>query len=323
MTKSMQRALTSKWLLVVTEYERVKAGQSKCFKTVNELCEAYKVNRKDIRKYYERWVKSGKKEEGLLPKKRGPRPGSCRKLTKEEERTIVKIKRRLGTSPFELVEMIKPHIEAPPSVRTIYRIFQRYPLNEKRKKAIKRYEKRYPGELMHADTKALAKTLLVERKKKWLFGLIDDCTRLVYVEVVDRPTAAEASQACSRGFKWFWAHGIRAEEVMTDNGVEFTSYTSQKAKKTHFFETALRMFDVKHVYTRPYRPQTNGKIERFWKTLMNECLDTIEKGLEYRELEAEIMGFVYRYNYQRRHGAIEYRTPLEKLQDIANLLPKL
>jgi transposase InsO family protein len=323
MTKSMQRALTSKWLLVVTEYEKVKAHKSKCFKEVGDLCEAYRVQRKDIRKYYERWIRSGKQEASLMPQPRGPRPGQYRKLSKDEERLLVTIKRRLGASPYEMLEMVKSHIELPPSVRTIYRVFERYPLNERRKKAIKRYEKRYPGELLHADTKWLAKTLCVDRKKRWLFGLLDDCTRLTYVEMLDHMTAAEASQACVRGLKWFRAHGIRAEHVMTDNGVEFTSYTSQKAKETHFFETTLRMFDVQHDYTRPYRPQTNGKIERFWRVLMNECTDAITKGLEYKELEAEILGFVYRYNYQRKHGALAYKTPLEKLQHIADLLPKL
>lgn len=323
MTRSMQRALTSKWLLVVTEYEKVKANKSKHFKKVSDLCEAYRVHRKDVRKYYERWIRSGQQEASLLPQKRGPRLGQYRKLHKDEERLLVKIKRRLGASPYEMLEMVKEHIAVPPSVRTIYRIFERYPLNKRRKQAIKRYEKRYPGELLHADTKGLAKTLYVDRKKRWLFGLLDDCTRLTYVEMLDHMTAAETSQACVRGLKWFRAHGIRSERVMTDNGVEFTSYTSQKAKETHFFETMLRMFDVRHDYTRPYRPQTNGKIERFWKILMNECTDAITKGLEYKELEAEILGFAYRYNYHRKHGSLEYRTPLEKLQQIADLLPKL
>ena len=323
MTKSMQRALTSKWLLVVTEYEKIKAHKSKHFSTIGDLCDAYRVHRKDIKKYYERWIKSGRQESGLLPQKRGPRPGQYRKLHKDEERLLVRIKRRLGASPYEMLDMVKEHIEVPISVRTVYRIFERYPLNEKRKKAIRRYEKRYPGELLHADTKHLAKTLCVDRKKRWLFGLLDDCTRLTYIEMLDHMTAAETSQACARGLKWFRAHGIRAERVMTDNGVEFTSYTSQKAKDTHFFETTLRMFDVQHTYTRPYRPQTNGKIERYWKILMNECTDAITRGLEYKEQEAEMLGFAYRYNYQRKHGSLEYKTPLEKLQQIADLLPNL
>ena len=323
MTKTMVRGLTSKWRLVLSEYEKVKAGQSESFNSVDKLCQAYQVHRKDIRKYYERWVKSGKSDDSLLPLKRGPREGLYRSLTKEEERLLVQVKRRLQTSSFETLELVKPYLPVSPSVRTVYRIFKRYPLNERRKEAIKRYEKRYPGELLHADTKGLAKTILIDRQKYWLFGLIDDCTRLVYIEIIQRQTASEVSSACVRGMKWFWAHGIRAEEVMTDNGVEFTAFTSQKAKETHFFETTLKMFEVRHVYTRPYRPQTNGKIERFWKTLIEECLDRIDHGLEYKELKEKLLEFMERYNYKRPHGAINYQTPFEKLETIAGMLPKL
>ncbi|OGW86970.1 MAG: hypothetical protein A3C35_00330 [Omnitrophica bacterium RIFCSPHIGHO2_02_FULL_46_11] len=323
MTQTMVRGLTSKWRLVLCEYEKVKSGQSRCFDSIGKLCQAYQVHRKDIRKYYERWVKSGKSDESLLPLRRGPREGLYRQLTKGEERLLVQVKRRLRTSPFETLELVKPYLPVPLSVRTVYRIFKRYPLNERRKEAIKCYEKKYPGELLHADNKGLAKTIVVDRQKHWLFGLIDDCTRLVYVEIVKRPAASEAAGACVRGMKWFWAHGIQAEEIMTDNGIEFTAFTSQKAKETHFFETTLKMFGVRHRLTRPYRPQTNGKIERFWKTLNEECLQRIDRGLSFHELKERVLGFTYRYNYERRHGAIGYQTPFEKLKKIATMLPKL
>ncbi|MFH0931827.1 MAG: hypothetical protein V1890_07815, partial [Candidatus Zixiibacteriota bacterium] len=74
MIKSIKLGLTSKWLLVVQEYELVKQKRSKNFKTVDQICQAYKVHRKDIRKYYERWIKSSKDMEALLPQKRGPKP---------------------------------------------------------------------------------------------------------------------------------------------------------------------------------------------------------------------------------------------------------
>jgi len=67
MKRSEQQLMTSKWLLVVKEYELIRLKQSTNFRTVEQLCEVFKVHRKDIRKYYERWVKSGKKDESLLP----------------------------------------------------------------------------------------------------------------------------------------------------------------------------------------------------------------------------------------------------------------
>lgn len=323
MTKTQKQVMTNKWLLVVQEYELIKQKRSNNFKTIQQLCDVFKVHRKDIRKYYERWAKSGKNINSLLPQKRGPKPGQLKLLSKEEERIIVKIHRKLHANEFEIYYLIEGYFKVHPSVSTIYRTIKRYPLNEKRKKAIKRYERKYPGELLHADTYSLAKTLIYERKKYYLFGLIDDCTRLCYVDMINRQTAAEATKAFAKGYKWFNLHGIKPEEVMTDNGVEFTAYTSQKAKDTHFFETMLNIFNLKHIYTKPYRPQTNGKIERFWRILYNECILCINKTLDKKELKAEIDGFMYRYNYQRRHSAIKYQTPLDKLKNVYNLLPKL
>lgn len=323
MNKSQKQIMTGKWALIVDHYEKIKKKNNSSFNTVNELCEAFQVSRKDIRKYYERWAKAGRDPEALLPKRRGPKPGQLKILSKDEERIIVKIHRRLNANEFEIYNMIEGHFKVHPSVSTIYRTLKRYPLNEKRKKAVKRYEKKYPGELLHADTYSLAKTLVIERKKYYLLGLIDDCTRLCHIELMDKVNAAETAMATSKALKWFSVHGILPEEIMTDNGVEFTSYTSQKAKETHFFETMLRMFNVKHRYTRPYRPQTNGKIERFWRILNQECILCQQKSLTKDELLAELNGFMYRYNYQRRHSALKYRTPLDKLKNIVDLLPKL
>ena len=321
MNVTTKRALSNKWLLVINEYELIKQKKSKNFSTVDQLCEVFKVHRKDIRKYYERWIKSGRDPDSLLPQKRGPKPGQLKLLSKDEERTIIKIRRKFQANEFEISHMIKGHFKIDPSVSTIYRTFKRYPLNKKRKAKIKRYEKRYPGELLHADTFRLPITLVTDRKRYFLFGILDDCTRLTYVELIDRQTAANASEAFSRAYKWFNLHGFKPEKVMTDNGSEFTSYTSQKAKDTHFFETMLKIFDVKHSYTKPYRPQTNGKIERFWKILNNECILYQRSTLTKKNLIAEIDGYMYRYNYQRKHGGINYQTPLEKLKTIANLLP--
>ena len=114
---------------------------------------------------------------------------------------------------FEIAHLIKGHFRIHPSVSTIYRTFKRYPLNDKRKQYIKRYEKHYPGELIHADTYSLPKTLVTERAKYYLFGALDDCTRLCYLELIDRPKAANVSQAFSRAYKWFSLHGVKPEEV--------------------------------------------------------------------------------------------------------------
>jgi transposase InsO family protein len=323
MTITEKRLLTNKWALVVDHYEKIKKKTNPSFKTVTELCEAFQVTRRDIKNYYGRWASMGKDPEALLPHKPGPKPGQLKILSKEEERIIVKIHRRLNANEFEIYNLIEGHFNVHPSVSTIYRTLKLYPLNEKRKKAIKRYEKKYPGELLHADTYSLAKSLINNKKQLYLSGVIDDCTRLCHIEIIERNTSAEASMAASKSFKWFTIHGILPEVVMTDNGSEFTAFTSQKAKETHFFETTLKMFNIKHIYTKPYRPQTNGKIERFWRILNDECILCQNKTLTKDELQAELDGFMFRYNYQRRHSALKYITPLDKLKNIVDLLPEL
>jgi len=268
MTKSIKQAMTSKWLLVVREYELVKQKRSNNFNTVDEICQTYKVNRKDIRKYYERWIKSGRSEESLLPQKRGPKAGSLKMLSKEEERTIMAIHRKLGANEFEIHHLIKGKFKVHPSVSTIYRTFKRYPLNKKRIERIKRYEKRYPGEQAHSDTYYLAKTLFIDRRQRYLFGLLDDCTRLCYVELVQSINSATITKSFFKGYKWFAVYGINIKEVLTDNGSEFTAYTSRKVKDFHFFETMLKIVDIKTAIP----DRTDPKLMARWRILYDECI---------------------------------------------------
>jgi transposase InsO family protein len=125
--------------------------------------------------------------------------------------------------------------------------------------------KRYPGELLHADTYQSAKATMQDRKRYYLFGIVDDYSRLAYLEAIRANTAAEVAKAFFHSLQFFLAPGIPPERIMTDNGSEFTALASQKAKQTHFFETMLKIGGIEHVYTHPYHPQTNGKVERFWK----------------------------------------------------------
>lgn len=320
MTNTRKRQLTSKWLLVVQEYELIKQKRSKNFKTVKELCETFRVHRKDILKYYARWLEEDKNIDGLLPRKRGPKPGTTKLLSKEEERIIIKINRRLQANEFEIFNLIKGKFKVDPAVSTIYRTLKRFPLNKKNIKKIKRYEKKYPGELLHADSFHISKTVFQNRQKQYLFGVIDDCTRLCYVVLMPKINAAEATKAYFECHKWFLVHGIIPQVILTDNGSEFTCYTSQKARKEHFFETMLKIHEIKHIRTKPYRPQTNGKIERFWRILKEECINLQTKGLSQEEFIAELNGFLWRYNYKRCHSALKYNTPFDKLKFVTEIL---
>lgn len=201
MNSSTKKALSSKWLVIVREYELIKQGKSPNFINLRTMCNAFKVHRKDIYKYHDRWVASGKNPESLLPQKRGPKPGSMRILSKDEERTIIKIRRRFQANEFEIFHLIGGHFNVHPSVSTIYRTFKRYPLNKARKEKVKRYQKLYPGEQLHADTHSLDAALFRDRKKRFLFGLLDDCTRLCYSELIEDNRAATVTKAFFKAHK--------------------------------------------------------------------------------------------------------------------------
>ncbi len=320
MNSSTIQTMTAKWLTILRDYEKIKTGNCPHFKTVNELCQVHHIHRKDIRKYYERWIKSGRSQSALLPEKRGPKSGKHKLLTKDQERLIIKIHRRLGANEFEIFHLMENKFNLHPSVSTIYRTFKRYPLNKVRKEKVKRYVKRYPGELLHADTYRLAKAMMLDRKAYYLFGIIDDYSRLAFIEVIKNINAAEVTKAFYHSVRFFLAHGVQPEKIMTDNGIEFTAFTSQKAKRTHFFETMLNIVGIDHTYTKPYHPQSNGKIERFWKILRQECLIHLNFGQTLDTLTTELNAFLYYYNYERRHGALNYSTPLDRLMVVTELL---
>ena len=191
----MKNVIIKKLLPLMEEYEKVKNKTHEHFRWVHDLVKAYHVNKKDLYKYYKRWIESGKNVYALLPQKRGPRYKSRRTL-KSIERNIMKAYRKLGASSYELVLMFKPYyLDKTPSSRTIDRLKARYPLNETQKKKIKRYEKRYPGELGHIDSYYLPTELVMPRQ--YLVALEDDCTRLVYAEVIENIKALTVSAFCT------------------------------------------------------------------------------------------------------------------------------
>ena len=140
--------VVKRWIPILKEYERTKAKVApRPFKFVKDLCEAHHISKKELSRYYHKWIEGGKTQESLLPEKRGAKPGS-RRIPKPIERNIVKAYRRFGSNRYELVLLFKPYyLDKTPSSATMDRIKARYPLNKAAKKVIKRYEKKVPGEL--------------------------------------------------------------------------------------------------------------------------------------------------------------------------------
>lgn len=185
------------------------------------------------------------------------------------------------------------------------------------KPVVVRYERKRPGELLHLDTKKLGRIQGVghrihgDRRRcargvgwEFLHVCIDDATRVAYAEVLPDERANTATGFLQRAIAWFREHDVQVERVMTDNAPCYYA---------HRFNRALEANGIRHLYTRPYRPQTNGKAERFIQTCKREWAYV----RAYRSSEARTLmlpGFLNRYNRRRRHRGIGNTTPLSRLE---------
>ncbi len=317
--KFSDQVIIKRWKPILQEYEKtISKTKPRSFKFVKDLSKAHHISNKELRRYYRKWIESNKSEESLLPQKRGARPGS-RRTPKEIERNIVKAYRKFGSNRYELVFLFKPYyLDKTPSPATMDRIKARYPLNESQKKIIKRYEKQVPGELAHIDMTKIPKDIRCSFKVKELYvaALCDDCTRISYAEILKNKKASTLTYFMARSLSWFkQIYNFEFEAVMSDNGPEFKGSPT----KEHPFETMCDQLDIKHIYTRPYRPQTNGKIEAFWKIIKNEFFYPNSFDSD-KDLIMNLGNFLFEYNHLRRHGGLNYQTPFDKLQKVTELL---
>jgi transposase len=194
-----------------------------------------------------------------------------------------------------------------------------------------RYERARPGELIHIDVKKLGRiarpgyAMLGGRSARGASGYhrqttrlgwefvhiaIDDATRLAYVEVLADEKALTAIGFLHRAVKHFAAYGITVERLITDNG---------SAYRSTVHAIACRALGIRHLRTRPYRPQTNGKAERFIRTLLVGWA----YGAIYRdsnERNAALAGWLEFYNRRRPHGALSHKPPIARLNELNNLL---
>ena len=138
---------------------------------------------------------------------------------------------------------------------------------------------------------------------------IDDATRLAYVEVLADEKATTAVGFLRRAKAFYASHGITVERVMTDNG---TAYRST------IHAIACRAMGLHHLRTRPYRPRTNGKAERFIRTMLGGWAYGAIYGTS-TERTAALDGWLWIYNHRRPHGSLSHKTPIARLNELNNL----
>ena len=190
-----------------------------------------------------------------------------------------------------------------------------------------RYERRRPGELVHIDVKKLGRIVVpghaitgnrrqraprisIDHNHKrgtagWEFVhvAIDDHSRLAYAEVLSDERASTAVGFLRRALAFFARHGVRVERVMTDNG---------SAYRAHQHRLACQRLGLKHLFTRPYRPRTNGKAERFIQTLSREWAKA-RLYANSAERTSTLDAWLDHYNYTRPHGSLAHKPPGSRL----------
>jgi len=221
--------------------------------------------------------------------------------------------REKGNSKLEIVNILKPSLHKfTPSASGVYNICKRYGLNRltpKMKQNKRKIIKEKMGQLGHIDCHYLSKSVIRGQSRKlYLVCLIDDYSRLAWAEVTEDITSLTVMFAALKCMNMLHdQYKIKFEEILSDNGPEFGPKDS-KQKNGHPFERMLIELGIKHRYTKPYRPQTNGKVERFWRTLQEDLIretdfDTLE------ELRDELIQYLYYYNHHRPHQGIGGKTP--------------
>jgi transposase InsO family protein len=294
--------------------------------SLTKAAEAAEVSEPTARKWVARYLAEG--EAGLLD--RSSAANHVHNRTPEDRIAVICALRRLRMTGAEIAEVLGM------AETTVSGILTRCGLGRLGRLGMEpaqRYERSRPGELLHIDVKKLGR---IERgaghrvtgrrhytprlgprharrgTTGWEFVhvCVDDATRFAYVEVLADERATTAVGFLRRAVKHFARHGVGVERVLTDNGSAYIST---------MHAIACRALGIKHLRTRPRRPQTNGKAERFIRTMLGGWA----YGAIYRssaERTAALEGWLWRYNYRRKHGALGRRPPAARLAELNNAL---
>jgi len=230
------------------------------------------------------------------------------------EEAIDTLRRLRMTGPEIAVKLSMP-------LSTVTAVLKRIGLNRLSKleppEPPNRYCRRHPGELIHLDIKRLGRFNKPghrvtgrgpgnrNNKPGWeaVHVCVDDTSRVAYVEVLPDQKAITAIGFLDRAIAWFADQGIEVERVMTDNG---SAYVSQ-AWAAH-----CQRIEVRHIRTRPYRPRTNGKAERFIQTMLREwAYARVYQTSDQRKHALD--PWAWKYNHQRLHSALGHKTPISRL----------
>jgi transposase InsO family protein/transposase len=297
--------------------------------TVTKAAEAAEVSVRCARKWVGRYRVEG--DLGLLD--RSSAPNWIPHRTSEERVEAIAALRRLRFTGPEIAETLGM------ALSTVSGILTRIGMGRLGRLGLEpavRYERERPGELIHIDVKKLGRiergaghritgrgghrrnpvkrdAAGVDRATvgwEYVHIAIDDCTRLAYAEVLTDEKATTVVAFLRRAVAFFERHGMTVQQLLTDNGSGYRSM---------IHALACRALGIRHLRTRAYRPQTNGKAERFIRTMLGGWA----YGAIYRdshERTAALNGWLWYYNHHRKHSALSHKPPIARLNERTNLL---
>lgn len=311
--RTIERERIKKFKYLINEYELIKNKKHTQYMFVTDFYKFHNIKRQTFIKYYNRY-KQRLTEKTLLPERRGPK-WKTRRPIPFVERKVVELRGK-GNNRYEISDILKPILKkSTPSASGVYQILKRYNVNRMTavmKKNKREIIKKKAGELGHIDCHYISANQFEKENKSWyIVSVLDDCTRLVWLEVVEDIKSLTVMFATLRCLNMLNnEYKIKFERIISDNGAEFGSGKKAKNKETNPFERLLQEMNIKHSYTKPYRPQTNGKVERFWRTLKADLLeDTVFSDIN--NFKKELLDYLIYYNEHRQHQALNLKTPVE------------
>jgi len=291
--------------------------------SVTAAAEAAGVTERTIYRWLARWRAHG--PAGLVDRRSVPK--RIPHKTPPERVVAICALRRLHFTAAEIAEALQM------ALSTVSAVLRREGLGKRSRLAPpeppNRYERRTPGELVHIDIKKLGRIVVPghaitgNRRQRagstrvgsptgrsigtagWEFVhvAVDDHTRLAYAEVLPDETASSAIAFLRRALAFFARYNVRVERVMTDNG---------SAYRSHKHRLACQQLGLKHLFTQPYHPRTNGKAERFIQTLTRRWA----RGRLYAnstERTNALAPWLDHYNFTRPHGSLSHKPPGSRL----------
>jgi transposase InsO family protein len=294
--------------------------------SVAAAAQAAGISERSAYRWLARWREQG--IEGLSDRSSAPR--RIPRRTPADRVRAIEALRRLHMTAAEIAEVLSM------ALSTVSAVLRRIGLGKRSRltppEPPNRYERKRPGELIHLDIKKLGRIIrpghrVTGRRSQtkttytpdgrrvgdagWEFVhvAVDDATRLAYVEVLSDERGATAAGFVRRAIAWFASFGITVERVLSDNGACYRSGTHA---------LVLNELGIRHLFTRPYRPRTNGKAERFIQTLTNRWA----YGAIYAssaERTAALPGWLSHYNFRRPHGSLSHKPPGARLRELTNV----